>query len=178
MPSETKSVPPSLSRHRHAWQHRKDLFALWTISGSDPCPTPTHTLQLGLSTHGGRTRSGMEPSIATSVDDTPCLNIHAPLYMVLNFLGPSILIVQICFVCRGEDYKAMEYCVWGCPFKDSRLKNLLLAVPTYVKCHGLPTLSILIRQHWANTKAKIVWPVAEAKMSPPMLLSISVVAPF
>ena len=109
MPSETKSVPPSLSRHRHAWQHRKDLFALWTISGSDPCPTPTHTLELGLSTHGGRTRSGMEPSIATSVDDTPCLNIYAPLYMVLNFLGPSILIVQICFVCKGEDYKAMEY---------------------------------------------------------------------
>ena len=76
----------------------------------DPCPTPTHTLELGLSTHGGRTRSGMEPSIATSVDDTPCLNIYAPLYMVLNFLGPSILIVQICFVCKGEDYKAMEYC--------------------------------------------------------------------
>lgn len=110
MPSETKSVPPSLSRHRHAWQHRKDLFGLWTTFYSDPCPTPTHTLELGLSTHGGRTRSGMEPSIATSVDDTPCLNIYAPLYMVLNFLGPSILIVQICFVCKGEDYKAMEYC--------------------------------------------------------------------
>ena len=109
MPSETKSVPPSLSRHRHAWQHQTDLFALLPTFCLGPCPTPTHTLQLGLSTHGGRTTRGMEPSVATSVDDTPCLNIYAPLYMVLNFLGPSILIVQICFVCKGEDYKAMEY---------------------------------------------------------------------
>ena len=126
MPSETKSVPPSLSRHRHAWQHRKDLFGLWTMFDSDPCPTPTHTLELGLSTHGGRTRSGMEPSIATSVDDTPCLNIYAPLYMVLNFLGPSILIVQICFV-KGRTTKLWN--TVGLSFQRFKAKEPALGCP-------------------------------------------------
>ena len=69
----------------------------------------------------------MEPSIATSVDDTPCLNIYAPLYMVLNFLGPSILIVQICFVCKGEDYKAMEYC--GAVLSKIQAKEPALGCP-------------------------------------------------
>ena len=105
-----------------------------------------------------------------------CTFIHGTQPLGSSWVLP---IIQICFACGGEDYKAMEYCgavvskiqgqrtqpVLGCP-------NICEVPWTANPQHPhRPTLG----QHKGYS---FVWPVAEVKMSPPILLRISVVAPF
>ena len=81
--------------------------------------------------------------------------MYAPSYMVLNLLDLLGSFRSSKFVLLVEGRTTKLWSTVGLSFQRFKAKelNLFLAAPTYVKCQGLPTLSILIGQHWANTKA-------------------------
>ena len=105
-----------------------------------------------------------------------CTFIHGTQPLGSSWVLP---IIQICFACGGEDYKAMEYCgAVVSKIQGQRTQPVL-------GCHNIcevpwtanpqhphrPTLG----QHKGYS---FVWPVAEVKMSPPILLITLVAAPF